>query len=129
MKGQLKVSSPAEYIAKLKEPRKSEVAALHKLIRKVAPELKPFIHMGMLAYGRWHHKSASGREGDWIRFGVASNASYISFYVAAADGKCYIPERFKKELPKANIGKCCVRFKRMSDLDETALAKLIRAKA
>ena len=126
MKGQLKVSSPAAYIAKLKEPRKSDIAALDKLIRKVAPELKPFIHIGMLAYGRWHYKSASGREGDWFRIGVASNASYISLYISAADGKCYVAERFKKALPKANIGKCCVRFKRLSDLDEAALAKLIR---
>jgi hypothetical protein len=126
MKGQLKVSSPAEYIAKLKEPRKSDIAALHKLIRKVAPKLEPSIHMGMLAYGRCHYKYASGREGEWFRIGVASNASYISLYVSAADGKCYIAEKFKKELPKANIGKCCVRFKRLSDLDEAALVKLIR---
>jgi hypothetical protein len=127
MKGQLKVATPKEYIAKLKEPRKSDIAALDKLIRKVAPELEPFIQIGMLAYGRWHYKSASGREGDWFRFGVASNASYISLYVSAMDGKgCYVAERFKKALPKANIGKCCVRFKRFSDLDEAALTKLIR---
>lgn len=126
MKGQLKVATPKEYIAKLKEPRKSDIAALHKLIRKVAPELEPFIHIGMLAYGRWHYKSASRREGDWFRFGVASNASYISLYVSAMDSKGYLAERFKKALPKANIGKCCVRFKRLSDLDETVLAKLIR---
>jgi hypothetical protein len=126
MKGQLKVSTPAEYIAKLAEPRKSEIAALDKLIRNVAPELEPFIHSGMLAYGHWHYKSASGREGDWFRIGVASNKNYVSLYVCASDGKCYVAERFKKALPKANVGKCCVRFKRLSDLDEAVVAKLIR---
>jgi len=73
MKGQLKVSTPSEYIAKLEEPRKSEIAALDKLIRKLAPALEPFIHAGMLAYGRWHYKYPSGREGDWFRIGLASN--------------------------------------------------------
>ena len=126
MKGQLKVSTPSEYIAKLEEPRKSEIAALDKLIRKLAPALEPFIHAGMLAYGPWHYKYDSGREGDWFRMGLASNKNYISLYVLATDGKSYVAERFKKALPKANIGKSCVRFKHLSDLDQSALAKLIR---
>ena len=126
MKGQLKVSTPAEYIAKLNEPRKSEIAALDKMIRKLAPKLAPFIHTGMLAYGPFHYKYASGREGDWFRIGLASNKNYISLYICATDGKTYVAEKFKESLPKASIGKSCVRFKRLSDLDQTALAKLIR---
>ena len=73
MKGQLKVSTPAQYIAKLEEPRKTEVVALDALIRKTAPKLAPFVHSGVLAYGPWRYKYASGREGDWFRIGVASN--------------------------------------------------------
>jgi Domain of unknown function (DU1801) len=126
MKGQLKVRTPAEYLAKLEEPRKSEIAALHKMIRKLAPKLAPFIHAGMLAYGPCHYKYASGRESDWFRIGIASNKNYMSLYICATDGKTYIAEKFKKALPKASIGKSCVRFKRLSDLDEAALAKLIR---
>jgi hypothetical protein len=72
VKGQLKVSTPAEYIAKLDESRRAEVSALDALIRKTAPKLEPFVHNGMLLYGRWHHKYGSGREGDWFRIGVAS---------------------------------------------------------
>jgi len=126
MKGQLKVSTPAEYIAKLEEPRKTEIAALDALIRKTAPKLKPFIHIGILAYGPWHYKYASGREGDWFRIGVASNKSYISLYICACDDKGYVAERYKAALPKANIGKSCVRFKRLSDLEPAALKKMIR---
>jgi hypothetical protein len=126
MKGQLKAATPAEYIAQLIEPRKSDVAALDALIRKAAPKLKPFIHSGMLAYGPYHYKYESGREGDWFHIGVASNANYISLYVTATDGNCYAAERYKEALPKANIGKGCVRFKRLSDLDESVLKKLIR---
>ena len=126
MKGQFKVSTPAEYIANLEEPRKIEIASLDKLIRKLAPALEPFIHSGMLGYGRWHYKYASGREGDSFRIGLASNKNYISLYVSCANAKGYVAERYKKALPKASIGKSCVRFKRLSDLDQTALAKLIR---
>ena len=126
MKGQLKVSTPAEYIAKLDEPRKTEIAAIDALIRKAAPKLEPFIHSGMLAYGPWHYKYASGREGDWFRIGLASNKNYISLYVCAGDDSGYIAERHKKALPKASIGRSCVRFKRLGDLDLAALKKLIR---
>jgi hypothetical protein len=125
MKGQLKVSTPEEYLAQLEEPRKSDVARLDQLIRKHAPKLKPFIHSGMLAYGPYRYKYESGREGDWFRIGIASNASYISLYLAAGDGQSSVAERYKGELPKAKIGRGCVRFKRMSDLDEASVQKMI----
>jgi uncharacterized protein DUF1801 len=129
MKGHLKVSTPAEYIAKLKEPRRSEVAALDALIRKAAPNLEPFIHTGMLAYGPWRFKTPSGREGDWFRIGVASNANYISLYVCPVDAKGYIPESYRKALPKAKFGRACVRFKSLGDLDKATLTRLIQAGA
>ena len=126
MKGQIEVSTPAEYIARLDEPRKTEVAALDQLIRKTAPKLEPFISNGMLAYGPWHYKYASGREGDGFHIGVASNKNYISLYVCAGDDQGYIAERYKEALPKANIGRGCVRFKRLSDLDQADLKKLLK---
>jgi hypothetical protein len=129
MKGQLKVSTPAQYIAKLKEPRKSEVAALDQLIRECAPRLDPYIQVGILAYGHCRFKYANGSEKDWLRIGVASNANYISLYVSGADQRDNIAARYKKALPKAKIGNCCVRFKRLSDLDQTVLRKMISESA
>ncbi len=126
MKGQLKVSTPAEYLAKLKEPRKSEVTALDALIRRTAPQLDPFIHAGMLGYGPWRYKYASGREGDWFRIGVASNANYVSLSICSSDGKHCVAGKYKQALPKAKIGKACVRFKKLADLDLEALSRTIR---
>jgi len=126
MKGQLKVQTPAQYLAKLKEPRKSDVSALDALIRKTAPELRPFILTGMLGYGPMHYKYASGREGDSAWIALASNANYISLYICVSDGKQYVPEKYKKALPRAKIGKACVRFQKLADLDLEALARMIR---
>jgi Domain of unknown function (DU1801) len=126
MKGQLKVSTPAEYFAQLDEPRKSDVAALHALIRKMVLKLEPFIQMGILAYGRRIVKYASGRESDWFRIGISSNKNYISLYISLRGPKGNLVEYYKKALPKASMGKSCVRFKCLSDLDPVALAKLIR---
>ena len=128
MKGQLKVSTPAEYIAKLEEPRKSDVARLDEIIRK-ASKLDPCIMSGLLAYGPYRYRYATGREGDTCRIGVASNQNYISLYICVADENGYLPERYKDQLPKASVGKSCVRFKRLSDLDPTVLKKMIREAA
>jgi hypothetical protein len=57
---------------------------------------------------------------------ATTHEQYISLYCCAADEGGYVAEQFKERLPKANIGKSCVRFKRLSDLDETALRDLIR---
>lgn len=129
MRGQLDVRSPKEYLARLEEPRKSDVARLDALIRKHAPKLEPFIHAGMLAYGPFRYRYPTGREGDWFRIGVASNKAYISLYACAADERGYVAERYKDKLPKANIGRSCVRFKRLSELDEKALVALIKETA
>jgi hypothetical protein len=129
LKGQRKVSTQAEYLASLDEPRRSDVAALDALVRRCAPELEPFIHSGMLAYGPFHYRYASGREGDWFRIGIASNAAYISLYCCAADEKGYVAERFKDLLPKAKIGRSCVRFRKLAQLDLNVLAQLIRETA
>jgi hypothetical protein len=126
VKGQLKVSTPEEYIGKLEEPRRTDVAALDALIRKTTPKLEPFIFSGMLGYGPYRYKYASGREGDGARIALSSNADYISLYIASADGICYVAEQYKEALPKAKIGKSCVRFKRLADLDQVALKKLLR---
>ena len=126
MKGQIKdVATPAEYIAALKEPRRSDVAALDRLVRKAAPRLKPVIQGGMLGYGPFHYKYPSGREGDATRISIASNAGYISIYALAADSRGYVAERYRERLPGAKIGRSCVRFRKFEDLDAGALSDLV----
>ncbi|MBX3190154.1 MAG: DUF1801 domain-containing protein [Labilithrix sp.] len=129
MKGQLKVTTPAEYIAALAEPRRSEIARLHALITKTCPRLEPHIRSGMIGYGTYRYKYATGREGEWFRIGLASNASYISLYACAADERGYVAERYASQLPKASIGKSCVRFKSAADLPLAILTKLLRETA
>ena len=129
MKGQLNVKTAAEYIAAVDEKRRSDIAALDALIRTHAPTLEPVVMDGMLGYGPFHYRHASGREGDACKLSVASNASYISLYCFAAGAEGYVAERYVDRLPKASIGKACVRFKRLADLDEDALVALVKETA
>ena len=129
MKGQLNVKTPAEYIAAVDDERRPDIAALDALIRKHAPKLDRVVMDGMLGYGPFHYRYASGREADACKLSIASNKSYISLYCSAADEQGYVAPRYVDRLPKASIGKSCVRFKKLADLDEKALVALIKETA
>lgn len=123
-------TTPEEYLAALEEPRRTQITELHDLMRETAPQLEPHIQAGMLAYGRYHYRYASGREGDWFPIGVASQKAYISLFITAAtEGHEALADSFRERLPKADIGRSCVRFKRLEDLDRVALTELIREAA
>jgi uncharacterized protein DUF1801 len=125
MYGSSKAKTPAAYLAELPEPRKKDITALHRLIRKAAPKLKPFMLGGMIGYGKYHYKSKSGREGDWAVILLANQKNYVSLYVCAVDDGKYVAETFKKELPKASIGKSCVRIKKLADVDLKVVERMI----
>jgi hypothetical protein len=119
--------TPEEYINLIAEPRKTEIKKLHEFIKKTVPKLKPHILVGMIGYGTYHYKSKSGREGEWSIIALASQKNYISVYVCGidTDGKQYVAEKYKDKLPKASIGKSCIRFKKVSDIDLDILKKVI----
>ncbi len=118
-------TTPEEYISLIDEPRRTQIQILHNFICKTVPKLKPRITSGMIGYGTYRYKSASGREGDWSVIDLASQKQYISVYVCAiVDGK-YVAEQYKKQLPKANIGKSCIRFKKVEDIDLKVLKEIL----
>jgi len=114
-----------DYIAGLEEPRRTEIRRLHELIRRAEPELEPHIASKMIGYGSYHYRYASGREGDTFVVALANNKRYISLYVTAADDRGYVAERYRDKLPKADIGRSCVRLRRLGDVDEAVLVELI----
>ena len=48
---------------------------------------------------------------------------------AADKEQGYIAESYRERLPKADIGRSCVRIKRLTDVDIDVLSELIRAGA
>lgn len=118
--------TPEDYIAQIDEPRKSQIITLFNLIRKTAPTLSPYMQSGMIGFGKYHYKYASGREGDWFTIGLASQKNYISVYICATMDNKYLAEEYKNKLPKANIGKSCIRFKSTDDIDLNILTELIK---
>ena len=118
--------TPLQYIRTFDKPVAGELLVLHKLITKTAPKLKPVLNDRIIGYGTYHYKYASGHEGDTCAIGLAKMKQYYSLYTCGADERGYVAEQYKQALPKANIGKGCIRFKRLSDLDLKVVEKIIK---
>jgi len=124
MHGQSTATEPDAYVAGVDDDRRPQIAALDARIVAAAPTLRRYVDHGMLAYGRYEYRYASGREGDWFLVGVASNKAYISLYVSTVDLEPYLGR-----LPKANLGRACIRFKRIDDVDLEVIDEIVRAAA
>jgi hypothetical protein len=46
--------------------------------------------------------------------------------VCATDGKTYLAEGYKKKLPKTSIGRSCIRFKKLEDVDVQTIAEILK---
>jgi hypothetical protein len=117
----------AEYLAAIPEAQRADAQRLHKLIRKTAPGLRPFVGFGMIAYGAVHVRYASGREVDWFVVGLGGRKNGLALHVMPPADRSPMPEIKKDRFPKSDVGKSCVRFKKLADLDEDAVVALVRA--
>lgn len=129
MKAPAHVKTPEDYLASLSPERRAIVEPLHAAIRKAVPELEPHIAYGMLCYGPFPYKYASGREGVWFVVGLASQKQYVSLYLCACDKDGYLAENNKDRLGKVSVGKGCIRFKRLEDLDLKVAIQLVKKAA
>ena len=122
--------TPDEFLAALPADRREAMTAVHKAIRKTAPKLTAEIMMGMgsplIGYGKYHYKSASGREGDWFLIGLAAGKSYYSLHICAADKGGYLTEQNAAKLGKVKTGRSCINFKKLEDLKLDAAMALVR---
>jgi uncharacterized protein YdhG (YjbR/CyaY superfamily) len=116
---------PDDYIDAIEEPRRGEIRRLHELIREAAPNLEPHVASGMIGYGPFHYRYASGREGDASVVALSSRKRYISMYVMCTVDGGYLADRYAERLPKADVGKSCVRFKDTAAIDLDVLRELV----
>lgn len=120
-----------EFLASLPDDRRDTVTAVHKAIRKAVPKIKPVIMSGMgpsplIGYGKYHYKSASGREGDWFLIGLAPGKNYYSLHICVLDKDGYLVERNAAKLGKVKTGRSCINFNKLEDLNLAAAMALVK---
>lgn len=79
----------------------------------------------IIGFGSYHYKSdRSKQEGDWPLVGFSPRKAAISLYVYTG-----LPEheQLLTALGKYTVGKACVYIKKLSDIDQEALKRLMGA--
>ena len=118
-----------DYLASLPEGRREIVTAVHERVTAAVPDLEVKMWSRFIGYGSYHYVYASGREGDWFPIGLANNKGYVSLYICAGDEDGYLAEQNADRLGKVDVGKSCIRFKRLDDLDLDVVEELCRRAA
>lgn len=122
----VKAKNIKEYFDMLPADRREIIEYLHNFIQKNAPTLRPHFAYNMLGYGNFEYKNSKKELLDWPTIALASQKNYISLYVCAVQNGEYIAEKHKSELGKVSVGKSCIRFKRIADLNLETLKKVIK---
>ena len=77
----------------------------------------------IIGFGSYHYKSERSRqEGDWPLVGFSPRKAAISLYVYSG-----LPEHehLLKDLGKFKMGKACIYVKKLSDINQDALKKIM----
>src|SRR5436190_8091361 len=115
-----------QYIAMVEEPKRAELQQLHDLISKANPSLEQWIVSGIMGFGKFHYKGKSKAcEGEWFHVGLVANKTGMSFYMCVGDGKGYLPEQYADRIGKATVGRSCIRFKKLSDINLPVLEEML----
>jgi len=78
----------------------------------------------IIGFGSYHYKSEkSSQEGDWPLIGFSPRKAAISLYVYTGAKE---HEYLLKNLGKYKIGKACIYIKKLSDINQDVLKKLIK---
>lgn len=122
----VKAISVKEYFEMLPKERRDPMEFLNKFIKKTAPKLKSNFFYNMPGYGSFKYKNYKKETIDWPIIALASQKNYISLYVCAVDKGKYIAEKYKRSLGKVSVGKSCIRFKKLDDLNLETLEMVIK---
>ncbi len=79
----------------------------------------------MIGFGKYHYKSERSRqEGDWPLVGFSPRKAAISLYVYSGGAG---QDELLKELGKFKMGKSCIYVKKLSDINQDVLKKLMQS--
>jgi hypothetical protein len=91
--------------------------------------MKPHFAYNMLGYGSFPYRNYKKELINWPIISLANQKNYISLYVCAVEGNTYVAEKYQKELGKVSVGKSCIRFKKIEDINLPVLKTVLQKAA
>ena len=116
-------ASVADYIASRANPqRRTDCRELMALFKKVTRHSPKMWGPSIVGYGSYRYTFESGRTGEAPLAGFAIRGRELVVYVSAEGDK---QKSLLSKLGKHKMGKVCLYFKSLSDLDRSVLEQLV----
>jgi len=106
------------------EQKRQDAFTIKSIMEEISGEPAKMWGTSIVGFGTYHYKYASGREGDFMKTGFSPRARNLSIYIMTGFDR---HDEIIKDLGKYKTGKSCLYVKKLSDIDEKVLKKLIKA--
>lgn len=121
-KTQPTAASVEDYLAaRGTEEQRADCRALMAILKRVTKQKPTMWGPSIVGYGSYRYTYESGRTGEACLTGFAIRGKELVVYLMAEGPS----ERLLTKLGKHRIGKSCLYFKRLSDLDSAVLEQLV----
>ena len=118
-------ASVEEYLDTIEDPRRrADCAAISALMKKVTKFEPKMWGPSIVGFGSYHYRYKTGHEGDACLAGFSFRRPEIVVYIAEGFES---REELLKKIGKHRMGKVCLYFKRLSDIDVGVLEKLVKS--
>jgi hypothetical protein len=127
----LEASTPEDYIAQLPDDRRQAISAVRDVIRRNLPAgFEEGVDFGMLSYHVPLARFPGTYNGHPLGLaGLANQKNYMALYLNNVYGdretETWFRERYAASGKKLDMGKSCVRFRRLEDLPLDVIGETI----
>lgn len=116
-------ASVTRFINSIEDKQKrADARKVAAMMRKATGKRAKMWGSSIVGYGIYHYKYASGREGDFMITGFSPRKQALTVYILAGFRQF---DALMSKLGKFKTGKSCLYIKRLSDVDEKVLERLI----
>ena len=105
-------------------PREDDSRALVAMMERVTGEPAKLFGSSIVGFGSYHYKYESGHEGDTCIVGFAPRKAALTLYLLPGfEGEL---RPLLDKLGKHKTGKGCLYVKRLADVDQAVLERIVR---
>lgn len=128
---QSRAQTVEEYLAALPDDRRKALAAVRQVVLDNLPEgYQEGIQYGMIAYSVPLSRFPKTYNGQALNYlALSSQKNYMSLYLMGVYGdpetEAWFREEYGKTGKKLDMGKSCVRFKKMEDLPLSVIGQAV----
>lgn len=107
------------------EQKQKDSFELLKLMQELTGHEPKMWGPSIIGFGSYHYKSEKSRqEGDWPLVGFSPRKAAISLYIYSGGSE---QDELLKDLGKYKMGKSCIYVRKLSDIDQATLEKIIKS--